>query len=180
MSAFMRRIIPARAGFTKTSIPSQCAAADHPRSRGVYYNEIGHETIDQGSSPLARGLRLPGPHGPGEGRIIPARAGFTALGARDPGDGGGSSPLARGLLTRFLNATAEKRIIPARAGFTRGADASGEQVEDHPRSRGVYFNGLAERVSVEGSSPLARGLPPGGTSEHPDRGIIPARAGFTP
>ena len=93
--------------------------------------------------------------------------------------GGGSSPLARGLLTRFLNATAEKRIIPARAGFTRGADASGEQVEDHPRSRGVYFNGLAERVSVEGSSPLARGLRvPVPLPEHP-LWIIPARAGFT-
>ena len=51
--------------------------------------------------------------------------------------------------------------------------------QDHPRSRGVYPRGNAFRISVMGSSPLARGLP--GIRAHPDQavGIIPARAGFT-
>ena len=34
--------------------------------------------VDTGSSPLARGLPVPGPDRRHEGRIIPARAGFTA------------------------------------------------------------------------------------------------------
>ena len=51
---------------------------DHPRSRGVYYNEIGLESVDMGSSPLARGLH-DGRTGREDGdRIIPARAGFTS------------------------------------------------------------------------------------------------------
>ena len=50
---------------------------------------------------------------------------------------------------------------------------------DHPRSRGVY-TGLGQEVLVEGgSSPLARGLPPGLRPLPGRLGIIPARAGFT-
>ena len=71
------RIIPARAGFTRSTRARQPSAWDHPRSRGVYRMGgcIGDE--DGGSSPLARGL-----HSTHEGdcrlaRIIPARAGFT-------------------------------------------------------------------------------------------------------
>ena len=50
------RIIPARAGFTLGLEIAPRHIKDHPRSRGVYYSEIGLETADQGSSPLARGL----------------------------------------------------------------------------------------------------------------------------
>ena len=51
---------------------------------------------------------------------------------------------------------------------------------DHPRSRGVYARLAMAATSPWGSSPLARGLR--GHSRHKgcDRGIIPARAGFTP
>ena len=73
------RIIPARAGFTVGSSRLVVRVPDHPRSRGVY--GLGEVLGDRtgGSSPLARGL-----HGhalaPAEFlRIIPARAGFTAL-----------------------------------------------------------------------------------------------------
>ena len=52
------RIIPARAGFTVGDDSPADSGEDHPRSRGVYYHEIAHETADQGSSPLARGLRV--------------------------------------------------------------------------------------------------------------------------
>ena len=51
---------------------------------------------------------------------------------------------------------------------------------DHPRSRGVYSNLSPSRRSVTGSSPLARGLPRGDRWVGRGRGIIPARAGFTP
>ena len=51
------RIIPARAGFTRSYIHLYTAQRDHPRSRGVYpvLRREGEE--DLGSSPLARGLR---------------------------------------------------------------------------------------------------------------------------
>ena len=116
-------------------------------------------TAHGGSSPLARGLlrRERGPRR--RRRIIPARAGFTGVGGRNPctdrdhprsrgvygprtgarAAGWGSSPLARGLRQHH-----RLRPPPRR---------------DHPRSRGVYAR----------LGPAARGAP----------GIIPARAGFT-
>ena len=112
-------IIPARAGFTSDEVTATRMAADHPRSRGVYAEELRARAGDGGSSPLARGLPGgPGPEDPLR-RIIPARAGFTprcrpwrrrrtdhprsrgvyqAIDASDATNKG-SSPLARGLLT---------------------------------------------------------------------------------
>ena len=71
------RIIPARAGFTRGLAGAGHALADHPRSRGVYSHALDDVTMEQGSSPLARGLH--GPRRPESARhgIIPARAGFT-------------------------------------------------------------------------------------------------------
>ena len=71
-------IIPARAGFTGGAGARPGLAPDHPRSRGVYSRPDGDATPGRGSSPLARGLPVPGPDRRHEGRIIPARAGFTA------------------------------------------------------------------------------------------------------
>ena len=114
----LRRIIPARAGFTVVEASVVVPNTDHPRSRGVYLKQIARDVEKTGSSPLARGL----PRGDRLARaargIIPARAGFTAdrqvprvrmgdhprsRGVYDVLDGGmvrveGSSPLARGLL----------------------------------------------------------------------------------
>jgi len=111
---------------------------DHPRSRGVY--EIGHTGIENalGSSPLARGLRRRSTRTRRAPRIIPARAGFTAVAQgrlRADADHprsrgvytcmmlssslrGGSSPLARGLLALTGKMCLRPGIIPARAGFT--------------------------------------------------------------
>ena len=131
-------IIPARAGFTLRTCPAPSTATDHPRSRGVYLDEVDASALCTGSSPLARGLH----HRQIEARkwrwIIPARAGFTtgpgqARGSeRDhPRSRGvysgrsrcsptapGSSPLARGLLTPVRAGYVAAGIIPARAGFT--------------------------------------------------------------
>ena len=195
------RIIPARAGFTPGLCVGGRRVRDHPRSRGVYRRTFLSYLAAHGSSPLARGLRGGVEVGVGLGRIIPARAGFTRgvlLPGRFQGDHPrsrgvygplqlpvahpqGSSPLARGLRSQEP-AHAQPRglgIIPARAGFTFALVRRGFRRRDHPRSRGVYSTRVTGPPSLEGSSPLARGL----LSPPPRRGschrIIPARAGFT-
>ena len=112
-----RRIIPARAGFTGTGVPATAAYRDHPRSRGVYLAGMSTTHVDEGSSPLARGLLTPKGIDVEKERIIPARAGFTrspcSWSRRTPDhprsrgvyaspcpsrpSANGSSPLARGL-----------------------------------------------------------------------------------
>ena len=72
-----RRIIPARAGFTRRSLGPPTWTPDHPRSRGVYVRSSQPTTAAPGSSPLARGLRRGRRDPLGLPRIIPARAGFT-------------------------------------------------------------------------------------------------------
>ena len=73
----MRRIIPARAGFTLQKPRVHAQHGDHPRSRGVYIWWRARAIKICGSSPLARGLRCGGMSGLDALRIIPARAGFT-------------------------------------------------------------------------------------------------------
>ena len=155
----MRRIIPARAGFTPPRGMRCRAPRDHPRSRGVYVVNWLVYTAWPGSSPLARGLRLQTGVVRTRKRIIPARAGFTTMSFDTDRPPIGSSPLARGLLVSALPLGRPLGIIPARAGFTR-----------------IRLNG---RTYVVGSSPLARGLPTQGPGRRQRRGIIPARAGFT-
>ena len=131
-------IIPARAGFTEVHDLKVEVERDHPRSRGVYVINLSCAIVTGGSSPLARGL-LEGRRRRGRGLgIIPARAGFTAVGGgqapgpRDHprsrgvyklrGSGkwaqNGSSPLARGLPAAEVEGGGQVGIIPARAGFT--------------------------------------------------------------
>ena len=153
----------------------------------------------RGSSPLARGLQPDPRLHQGRPRIIPARAGFTPPIARDstsrpdhPRSRGvylspltmisqviGSSPLARGLQPCHPSESALHGIIPARAGFTRDISWSNPLATDHPRSRGVYQCWQYCHLPDDGSSPLARGLPPSCTFLKAFTRIIPARAGFT-
>ena len=193
-------IIPARAGFTRTRTSSDSDSTDHPRSRGVYAVDEYIEKEGSGSSPLARGLptrlhRRHHRHG-----IIPARAGFTGFPAHPrvggpdhprsrgvyrraptrPPWGRGSSPLARGLRGDCDPRPRIFGIIPARAGFTPGDLNLRHALEDHPRSRGVYWATATTTSSRPGSSPLARGLQEERNYGDDGTGIIPARAGFTP
>ena len=71
------RIIPARAGFTVGAKFSSAMGGDHPRSRGVYKEELAALRKAAGSSPLARGLLFSLLSRVTISRIIPARAGFT-------------------------------------------------------------------------------------------------------
>ena len=152
-----------------------------------------------GSSPLARGLHHGGQRLAGQGRIIPARAGFTfdlifldrCVGDHPRSRGvyesseissqkrWGSSPLARGLPSPSRHHTVPAGIIPARAGFTFWPCASTCPAADHPRSRGVYPSSTASGASRTGSSPLARGLRASRLRGLIVGRIIPARAGFT-
>ena len=152
-----------------------------------------------GSSPLARGLLRHVVGGDPPIRIIPARAGFTSgrsTAYRRPADhprsrgvylrlfvgrlvAVGSSPLARGLPNPLATFKRGMRIIPARAGFTASGDGRPVLAWDHPRSRGVYIELIDIDCAVQGSSPLARGLPSVMVSESLASRIIPARAGFT-
>ena len=152
-----------------------------------------------GSSPLARGLPGDVYSATSNGRIIPARAGFTHTpktwratrkdhprsrgvylsGHRGVQFRGGSSPLARGLRAILALGISGWRIIPARAGFTGAHASHTDTTKDHPRSRGVYYIPLQSTWRGVGSSPLARGLLSGRSTMGFQRRIIPARAGFT-
>ena len=137
----------------------------------------GVEPVNDGSSPLARGLRREGQRGCDGGRIIPARAGFTrarprawrrlpdhprsrgvyALGRVWTENPVGSSPLARGLPRRGLRLSRFPRIIPARAGFTTRGRGPPPAPRDHPRSRGVY-PGSSRRARCPPDHPRSRGV----------------------
>ena len=194
------RIIPARAGFTHRRVPLEFPLGDHPRSRGVYDPGALLAFAEEGSSPLARGLRTRGWRAPAGAGIIPARAGFTPpTPSATPGptdhprsrgvyapdtpsthSRSGSSPLARGLPGILRPQPDGRRIIPARAGFTGVGFDVASSAGDHPRSRGVYSSRAGPVRVAEGSSPLARGLRRRLVVGESARGIIPARAGFTP
>ena len=70
-------IIPAHAGFTRGSPPSDSWAGDHPRTRGVYASAAASWAVVAGSSPHTRGLPFVNPGDQAAGGIIPAHAGFT-------------------------------------------------------------------------------------------------------
>ena len=117
----------------------------------------------------ACGVRLDHPRSRG---VYPTRSSPSPM-AR------GSSPLARGLRLRLAYRPRTPGIIPARAGFTSMDEEAIGQLEDHPRSRGVYSVEIEESPQPGGSSPLARGLLYPHSSVSFITRIIPARAGFT-
>ena len=194
-----KRIIPALAGNTPAPPVVASTIADHPRSRGEYYQMATEEHQAKGSSPLSRGIR-----GPGEGElrlpgIIPALAGNTRRSGRrrsprsdHPRSRGeyrllepparvqeGSSPLSRGILGHHPAPWRFPRIIPALAGNTSSHRRRRTARADHPRSRGEYGRQVCEQGAKFGSSPLSRGILTGGGPGIPRRRIIPALAGNT-
>ena len=194
-----RRIIPALAGNTWASSLSLPPNRDHPRSRGEYKHNDLVTLMQNGSSPLSRGIRAGRMDSDRSGGIIPALAGNTMAraglhpGAVDhPRSRGeyftratsgtrrsGSSPLSRGI--RRPKAYVERRvgIIPALAGNTIAFLKAVSTKPDHPRSRGEYLMVMLRSFCVGGSSPLSRGILLQ-TSARPHHGrIIPALAGNT-
>ena len=175
----LRRIIPARAGFTLIYHPRKSGSKDHPRACGVYFICFEFPDSTEGSSPRVRGLHPSRRRSSQAGRIIPARAGFTAIAVRDHPGGPGSSPRVRGLLSARKTTKPSRRIIPARAGFTERYVANTTGITDHPRACGVYRSASIFGLTSLGSSPRVRGLLVCHGVARNDFRIIPARAGFT-
>ena len=91
----------------------------------------------------------------------------------------GSSPLARGTQPLRGPRAGRGRFIPARAGNTRLPQEPGSPSAVHPRSRGEHRLQTAERYSIHGSSPLARGTRLAQRGRGRVQRFIPARAGNT-
>ena len=139
-----RRLIPARAGNTKSRGLWLRGRAAHPRSRGEHRVNIRSWCDSYGSSPLARGTHTPLLGDWLTARLIPARAGNTLTrGSRLPAAPAhprsrgehnftalallmrnGSSPLARGTLSPRARGIEIIRLIPARAGNTQYGGAA--------------------------------------------------------
>ena len=151
------RLIPAHAGKTTASAPSQATSTAHPRSRGENIGTAWINIVPSGSSPLTRGkpvTTLPGAVGL---RLIPAHAGKTVPVDHESGRVGGSSPLTRGKQGHPLRPVGVHGLIPAHAGKTVRVQDRYVQVRAHPRSRGENWSTPKLAVGQSGSSPLTRG-----------------------
>ena len=113
-----RRIIPARAGFTRCCLIRGGRRADHPRSRGVYDGPEQAGGDVEGSSPLARGLLNPISTSRSVTPDHPRSRGVYNCFVGSVCSCDGSSPLARGLRRQLRGFRVVRGIIPARAGFT--------------------------------------------------------------
>ena len=155
--------------------------------------------ILQGSSPLTRGIRTANLALYSLARFIPAHAGNTPLptlaeaGSRvHPRSRGeynqkgnfpscrqGSSPLTRGIHRHDDQRNLCSGFIPAHAGNTGRYTVDHQHSEVHPRSRGEYPLLSQQRQTLQGSSPLTRGIQAlVATHTRPHR-FIPAHAGNT-
>ena len=151
------RIIPARAGQTRTSCLRAQWPTDHPRACGANFLPTVLIQNKSGSSPRVRGKRTRVRRQDQGRRIIPARAGQTprpigrrtwyqdhprACGANEGCRQGGvrllgSSPRVRGKLYHVSPVMVGIRIIPARAGQTRPPCMWFDARADHPRACGA-------------------------------------------
>ena len=137
------------------------------------------EKGEEGSSPLARGLRGAEVGARWESLDHPRSRGVYKCVIMGEKSFIGSSPLARGLRRARAPDKVRPGIIPARAGFTPHRRQNYPTWSDHPRSRGVYVTVNEAILRRAGSSPLARGLQVADFILIGQNRIIPARAGFT-
>ncbi len=152
------RLIPARAGRTHRSRRARAGRSAHPRSRGADSTTIIGTTGKAGSSPLARGGHQDPPRADRRDGLIPARAGRTP-GCSAGHRAGRAHPRSRGAdsMRMFLD----------------------RRDEGSSRSRGADLSFAGPLRHEGGSSPLARGGPPGTPTADRGRRLIPARAGRT-
>ena len=194
-----RRIIPARAGFTRYDYSCHDYAGDHPRTRGVYPKMKFLSNATYGIIPARAGFtvsrpriltifrdhpRTRGVYAATDTSVVlsvgssPHARGLRVISPLGPGTVG-SSPHARGLHTMISFCMRTRRIIPARAGFTLNRTRPPGRRQDHPRTRGVYLSRPRLNSARGGSSPHARGLRVDKRPNCLHSRIIPARAGFT-
>ena len=89
------RLIPARAGNMYPLVPQRYLPPAHPRSRGEHVSLPLSDSLDDGSSPLARGTFDAEDTGDFALRLIPARAGNIVRGLSNV-SGGAAHPRSRG------------------------------------------------------------------------------------
>ena len=154
-----RGIIPACAGSTRARCGPGPWSGDHPRMRGEHTPLLSRTSRRVGSSPHARGAPSTSATWSAARGIIPACAGSTRARC-GPGPWSGDHPRMRG-----EHASARP---PARRGW------------DHPRMRGEHENTEHDVMTVQGSSPHARGAHSVYLAARSLGGIIPACAGSTP
>ena len=152
-------IIPAYAGSTSISLPSDRAGSDHPRIRGEHLLTVSCRSPREGSSPHTRGA-----HQERAGRghqcgIIPAYAGSTTRPITTLILIPGSSPHTRGARQAATHTLALRRIIPAYAGSTVCSVTPISRPRDHPRIRGEHNANSVNWNAYYGSSPHTRGAP---------------------
>ena len=91
----------------------------------------------------------------------------------------GSPPLSRGIRQDGGDRARCGRIIPALAGNTLSEQGIAPWSRDHPRSHGEYFFRADVGNSIQGSSPLSRGILLQELDPRQFLRIIPALAGNT-
>ena len=193
------RIIPAHAGQTTCSEPTNGRRPDHPRACGANCGTLPIALAMSGSSPRMRGKLLLIEPEYLASRIIPAHAGQTssrnsyghhysdhprACGANlNPRrlffSTTGSSPRMRGKRRRRDEAVKNLRIIPAHAGQTVGSLEQFQIDSDHPRACGANQGVVKDVFVLDGSSPRMRGKRSGAWNSFKSIRIIPAHAGQT-
>ena len=152
------RLIPARAGKTRSARRSRSRSGAHPRAGGE--NEYGFAVADKdaGSSPRGRGKPVERRPRRARRRLIPARAGKTE---------------------RAQIEVAAERLIPARAGKTRWRSPARWCPRAHPRAGGENAAYVGDVPNDTGSSPRGRGKHQVGREATARGRLIPARAGKT-
>ena len=115
--ATLVRITPACAGSTSNGFMVSTAIQDHPRLRGEYMFIILIRLLNQGSPPLARGVRLNITFY-GNRKGSPPLARGVRLNITFYGNRKGSPPLARGVPAPRQTHGTPTRITPACAGST--------------------------------------------------------------
>ena len=147
--------------------------------RGEYFSLNATPDIILGSPPLARGIRFKIILFTNSNRITPACAGNTLSGASGGAaykdhprlrgeyvlatveiiEAEGSPPLARGIHSTIFAKFPVLRITPACAGNTSLLQKIQNTTRDHPRLRGEYGQDTESAPWMQGSPPLARGIP---------------------
>ena len=172
-------IIPAYAGNTLPTKPTECPKRDHPRVCGEHPYADTYWRLRAGSSPRMRGTHSIDRPRQGRSGIIPAYAGNTWWHGAESGNEGGSSPRMRGTHADRLEACSILGIIPAYAGNTSDRRGHCHHTGDHPRVCGEHIiQGFIDALEL-GSSPRMRGTLSVRTRILSAIGIIPAYAGNT-
>ena len=193
----MLRFIPACAGNAVICVLHFGVPPVHPRMRGERSAASFAPDRTRGSSPHARGTPSPDAYRSWQTRFIPACAGnaifvmtkflFLSVHPRMRGERfrwlmipckcSGSSPHARGTLSISTPGIAQFRFIPACAGNATPTVVRNMSHAVHPRMRGERLQPAMERMAFPGSSPHARGTPPGRLTMYRYSRFIPACAG---